>query len=249
MTTNDLFEKLRQLANDQHQAELGVVHNAQLAAMRAYNETPGRSTKENWDACREAFHETVERMAKHYLPDQAPAPEGERFKNRKQAFDWLQAQGYKISRGKFYQDCDAGQPPVHQDGTVSRFQVLQYGQQLDVERRSSIDASAMERDQAELKKIKAEADRAAMQAEAMRREHDRDWLPADQAWAAIAALVGDITNSIRHHLGSSIGELIYLAGGDPDRSQELLDGCEQVVAKALNEVCRRDHIEVVFNGD
>ena len=61
----------------------------------------------------------------------------ERFVNRKQALDWLKAQGYKVSQGKFYQDCAAGFPAVRKDGTVSRYQVMQYGQQLDIETRAA----------------------------------------------------------------------------------------------------------------
>ena len=38
--------------------------------------------------------------------DQGNAPPEERFKNRKQAHAWLQGEGYKVSRGKFYADCE-----------------------------------------------------------------------------------------------------------------------------------------------
>ncbi len=51
----------------------------------------------------------------------------DRFKNRAEAFAWLQARG-QISLGKFYQDCEAGMISVGPDKTVSKFQVMQYAE-------------------------------------------------------------------------------------------------------------------------
>ncbi len=243
----ELVTRLLEAAGDHDKAELGMVHNARIAAMRAYRERPGKETKSDWDAARQAHQEPVERLAAIYFPAEEKAPEGERFKNRKQALNWLQAQGYKVSQGKFYQDCEAGFPGIHKDGSVSRYQVMQYGQQLDVERRSG-ERVDYDREQDEARKIKADADRAEMQAETMRRQMDRDWLHSDQAWAAVAEIIGAIDDSLRFEFYGAQNEMVLLVGGHQDRAPQLYSLCEEVVGRALDQVASRAEINVDFAG-
>jgi len=173
------------------------------------------------------------------------AEEAERFINRKQGLNWLHAQGYKVSQGKFYQDCQAGFPVLHRDGSISRYQVMQYGQQLDLETRGTALISGGQ-DADEARKIKADADIKEMQANKMRREEDAEWLHADAAWMAIAGLLGVLKDSLRHHFHAGQGELIHLAGGDPARGPEVYESCEEIMARAFNEVARMEKIEGVF---
>ena len=157
----------------------------------------------------------------------------ERFVNRKQAFDWLVAQGYKVSRGKFYQDCKAGFPALHRDGTVSRYQVMQYGQQLDISARTFMPDSGKEDD---ARKAKAEADIAEMKAERMRRDEDALWLHAETAWAQMAAIVGVLRDNLHYQFYVAQNEIVHVAGGDMDRNHEVFEMCDGLVNKAFNEI-------------
>lgn len=177
--------------------------------------------------------------------DAATATAAERFVNRKQALNWLNAQGYKISQGKFYQDCAAGFPELHRDGTVSRYQVMQYGQQLDVSARSTVPDASREN---EARKAAAEADMAEMKAERMRRDEDVLWLHADQAWASVAALVGTLRDCLRHHFHTAQNELVHVAGGDMGRNHEVFEFCDDIVNKAFNEVAGAS-IDVTFEKE
>lgn len=160
----------------------------------------------------------------------------ERFANRKQALTWLTTNGYKISQGKFYQDCAAGFPPMHTDGSLSRFQVMQYGQQLDLATRT---AAVQQGDEASRRKEAAEAEIAEMKAERMRREEDKEWLHADQAWSIVAALVGSLRETIRHHLHSESAALVHVAGGNQERVHETFEFCEEIIGRAFNEVAAK----------
>ena len=243
--TTDLFPRLIAAATDQDKLELQLVHNGRVSAMREYQKSATKETKANWDAARAAYDETLVRFTARYFPEEAPAPEGERFANRKQALNWLQAQGYKISQGKFYQDCAAGFPSQHRDGSVSRYQVMQYGQQLDVESRGVASVSGG-REEHDDRRAKAEADIKEMEATKRRREEDADWLHADAAWMAIAGLLGVLKDSLRHHFHAGQGELIHLAGGDQARGPEVYEGCEELMGRAFNEVSRMEKIEGIF---
>ncbi len=174
-----------------------------------------------------------------------PAGEiAERFVNRKQALNWLQAQGYRVSQGKFYGDCKAGFPGLHRDGSLSKYQVLQYGQQLDLEARGTV-GERIDSSEHEARKLKAEAEIAEMKAERMRRDEDRLWLHADEAWAQVAALVGTLRDAIRHHLYAGQREIVQAAGGGQDRSQEAYECVDRLVSAAYNEVAG-EAIDVKF---
>jgi len=235
---------LQAAATEADQAELRMVQNGREAAMKAYNTAANKKNKEAWDAAREAYEETVDRLVARYFPEEAPEPVGERFKSRKQALDWLRTQGYKVCQGKFYQDIRKNNfPALHRDGSVSRFQVMQYGQRLDPAQQAPVadpDQGAR-KEWLEIRKLELEIEKR----ETENRREDERWLLKDDAWAAIAALIGTLLDSLRHHFYSSQGRLIHLAAGDVARSAELYEGCEGVIHKAFNEVAVQ-RIEGIF---
>lgn len=157
----------------------------------------------------------------------------ERFKNKKQALDWLHAQKYVVSNGKFYADCKKGTPPVGKDGSLSRYQVLLYGLSLE---RGSVGLEVVNTAEDDARKAKADADMAEMKAERMRRDEDRLWLHADQAWAAIAALVGALRDALRYHVHLAAREIVHAAGGDQERSHEVYELVDEVLARGFNDV-------------
>lgn len=164
------------------------------------------------------------------------------FKSRKAALTWLKGEGYKISQGKFYQDCGDGFPQVNKDGTVSKYQTLLYGQKLKGEKKAAEPLSARED---ELRKTKADADMAEMKAERMRREHDSMWLYSDDAYGQMAAIIGKLRDTIRHHLYTGQSELVYVAAGDQQRSQEVFESADAIIDAAFNEVAG-DEVVIVF---
>jgi len=163
--------------------------------------------------------------------------EAERFKSRKQALDWLKQNGHKVSTGKFYQDCAAGYPMVAADGSVSKYQVLSYANDLGTQARP--DLSVIESREFDQRKARADAEMAEMKAEKMRRESDKLWLHADDAWSVIAGLVGGLRDGIRHQLYTSRRELVHTAGGDQDLSMEFFEAVDAVIDSAFNETAKK----------
>lgn len=247
--SQDRFDKLLEVADKQGKAELGLAHNGRIEAMRAYQAKPGKEAKADYDAARDFYQETIDRLTRKYFPEEAPAPEGERFKNRIQALNWLQSQGYKISQGKFYQDCKAGFPAIHKDGTISRYQVMQYGQQLDIERRGGNGSTAQdlsaEKEELEVHKLRLDVQKREME----NRKEDANWLNKDEAWAQMAAVIGTLRDALRHHFHVGQAHLIHLAGGDPTRGPEVYEGAEEILARAFNEVVSAGRIECVFDAE
>lgn len=229
----DRLHTLLETANKQDQQELTVAHEAMIASLKAHGTAPTAATVANKNATREDFEATLDRLSAKYFPDDQPAPEGERFAHRKQAHNWLQAQGYKIGKTKFYEDCAAGFPALHKDGTLSRYQVMQYGQQQDVSTRSmpQFDQSAR-REDLEIRKLDADV----ILAEAKARKEDARWMLKEDAWAAMAAILTTLQDNIRHHLHEGQGLLVLHAGCAPERGPEMYEAALEMTGKAFGEL-------------
>ncbi|OGU01143.1 MAG: hypothetical protein A2079_05210 [Geobacteraceae bacterium GWC2_48_7] len=241
MSAPDL-EKLKAHVSGQDLEELNLACDGKASAMKAYKERPGKETKADYDAARDLHQETLERLWREHFPDDAPAPEGERFRNRKQAFDWLKAQGYKVSQGKFYGDCEAGSPTVHKDGSVSRYHVMQYGQQLDVERKGS-DQDSQKSDEADLRKRIAEAEIAERKNDREKRQMDSEWLHRSDALVQMAAIMGKTRAALRRRFYTGYQELIKKCGGDHARGNEVYEYLDNMLRQAFNEVAGNGKIE------
>ena len=142
----------------------------------------------------------------------------EYFKNRKKAHNWLKDEGYKVSQGKFYQDIsNNGFPAINADKSVSKYQVMVYAKQLDGA--TTTDLAAIERSEYLHRKEKADAEIAEMKAEKMRREEDALWVPADAAWAAMAATIGNLRYTIRRTIGDKQIKIVEKALTDVNVEQ------------------------------
>ena len=248
MATAPDFEKLMDIASASDREELELVSSCRTSAMAALKAHPGKDTKADYDASRDLLQETLERLHRTYFPEEAPTPEGERFKNRVQALNWLQAQGYKVSQGKFYGDCKAGFPVVQKDGGLSRYQVLQYAQQQDVERRNSpLDTSA-EETELNLRKLRAETQKKERENEDSRRELDQKWLHMDAAWEALAALIGSLQAALDHQCHVGAPGLVHSCGGNPTRAEETTQAAKGLVSNAFTEILSAGSIEGIFSA-
>lgn len=176
------------------------------------------------------------------------------YKSRAEAFrKFIQAQGLPVSQTKFYDDC-ARLQMVRTDKCIELASLVAYvKEELKISPATGLSLAERSRDEERSKdddrKAKAEADLKEMQAEEARRKLDEKWLHRDEAWASLAALVGILRDTLRHqfHVGSA--QLIQLAGGDPLRSPEVYEGCEETLNKAFNEVVSTGRIEGIFAED
>ncbi len=235
--TAPAFDKLLATAEGADKVDLTMAHNGVVVAAKAYRDKPGKQTKGDYDAARSMLEQTTARVAAKYFPEQA-GQESERFKNRKAAFAWLRGEGCKVSQGKFYQDCLAGNPAVHPDGSVSRYQVVLYAQRLNQERRPAGEAldRAAEKERLEIRKLELDIEKREIE----NRQLDDQWLQKEDAWAVVAALIGTLLDNLRHQFYAGQGRLIHLAAGDPGRGAELYEGCEELLNRAFNDTAARE---------
>jgi hypothetical protein len=254
MTANR-FDKLHELADEQHKAELDLANNGRTEAMNAYKKKPGRDTKGDLDAARDFYEETIDRFWGVYFPDDGPAQEGERFKNKKAALTWIVANhGNIVSQGKFFQDCGNGNPLVFPDKTVSKFSVLEYVLKLKSKNGSAsvnpADADlAVRKEKAET--LKAENDNriAQVKADEAERERDAKWMLREDHEDAMAAFAGLCEDIFRHRVYLDHQALRSAAGGIPAKDAEFSYELQEFCNRAFNDVANYKEIDVEFEEE
>lgn len=171
---------------------------------------------------------------------QPSAADGNFFKHRKEAWMWLKSQGYKVSQGKFYMDIEAtGFPVVSSDGSLSRYQVQVYGQNLAAKKQRVSTPEELSRFDSQYRADKAKAELLELELAEKRRESDAAWLRAADAWSVIAYEIGELKSAVRRKLYDELPALVDAVGGDRVRAPELYEALEGVVDEVWNDMAER----------
>lgn len=170
----------------------------------------------------------------------------ERFKNRKEALDWLQGRG-QISQGKFYTDCADGLVMVHPDKTVSKWQVMEYAEREFGQVRQTANSFdfAAKKERLELEKLELDIERKKKE----NRKDDREWIHRDIRDEREGALVGTILGEIRYHLDKSVPAIITICNGDPARLSDVKKEQEDAVFAAFRAIYEKNEIDITFEDE
>ena len=93
-------------------------------------------------------------------------------------------------------------------------------------------------------KLKAEVE----DKEVNNRNEAEKWLLKDEAYMLMAALVGLLQDTFRHHFHLMQNVLVLQAGGDQSLAPELYEDLEEVMAAAFNDVAQMGSVEVMFES-
>jgi hypothetical protein len=173
----------------------------------------------------------------------------ERFSSRKEAWEWVTAQGGTVSRGKFYDDGKKGLYRVHADKTVSRGSVAEYLLRLNGAAPTadfSLIDYTQEKQRLEVRKLDLEVAKL----EIATRAADREWTRTDDHWAHLAASLSLAKGNLEHFARLSASELVAVAGGDYHQAPQLADALmERVVNRAFNELALQRIDSGVFDDE
>jgi hypothetical protein len=215
-------EKLLEIVTDTEKTELTVLNNAVVKNIRAYRADPSVANKKNWDAAQEGFDNRVRQLWEKYFEDEE-AEEASKLKNIPAVVDYLDGQGWKISKSAAYKHKKEGKLRPGSDGRFSFRAVDKYARQWLEKKDGSESESAedlqAQKAQAELEKIKAQARHwdTKTKIELGQYVPREDW---DRELAARARVFkSDIENFIR----TEATEVIRIANGDPDKAPDLIE--------------------------
>jgi hypothetical protein len=182
----------------------------------------------------------------------------DRFKNRKEALDWLQQRG-QISQGKFYQDCDRGyveydgrQIPltVHADKTISKFQIMLYAEGIFGFTRQNIASVdlAEKKEKLSVEEQELKIDKLKREKHQSEREQNREWKHRDESDEQLAGIIGMLLDASDHQFYKGAPELIQISGGNPARVDEVYATMQALFSNAINEVLAAGQIDGVFEA-
>lgn len=170
------------------------------------------------------------------------------FKNRVEAHRYLQAEQIAVSRSKFYDDCEHYRL-VQPDKSIHLADLLAYVKRelktnaVSGQRLSELDM-ALTKEAADARKAVADADKAEMQAEAMRRELDKQWIRREAAEEETCVWVSRLRDAVAYHLSRDLPAIILACGGNPARQAETQARLDAAMAAACNEIANAEEITV-----
>jgi len=168
----------------------------------------------------------------------------ERFKNRKQAFEWLQQQGFQLSERTFYNACEAGSPAVGPDKTLSRFEVGEYLRKYERKYRKQSGNLSGIREDAETRKAVADAKKAEINAEQLQRELDKRWISREESDLETCTWTALLRDQIAARLTQALPALIHSAAGHIEQLPEAQAIIDQAITDACNDISDSGEVEV-----
>jgi hypothetical protein len=146
------------------------------------------------------------------------------YPNRLSAWEFINAQGWKISRGRFYQHADEKKVRPNREGKYNQKDLIRYAKRYLKKMDGSTSSEETEQLQqakadAEARKLRAQAEHWEIKTKALSGQYvDKEWFERELA-ARAAVFRSDIENFIR----SEASAMITIAAGDPARAPDLTD--------------------------
>jgi hypothetical protein len=219
--------------------ELKLAYSGRVAAMRAYQERPGKLTADDLTAAKKLYEQTFEQLAVKYFPRKV-AKAAREFKSQKDARQYLLDLGYKVSSGKFSQDAKkftTGKGDIHEA------ELLDYARG-NLRKDSDYTDNGAEREKAETRKAIAAADREEMKRDDERRALDKQWIEREAADLQTCAWAAMTRDAIAGRLKKDIPALIYAAGGDPARIPDVSAIIDQAITDGCNDIAGSGDVDV-----
>jgi len=247
--TNENTDALNQLLEACTQAEaneLKVLYNAQIQCLKAYQKDPTAQRKRDWDAARQGYEERFSELWRRYLSNE------EYLKNRLEAVQWLQDQGYKVKKSKVYNDARAGRLHICNDGSVRISDLRDYVQRQGLEPLREATEPDEASEDLQRQKIREELRKLQLQNE--REEFNRQkelgkYIPRENLELELASRAGVLDSGLRTDIKTHARDWVHLVGGRADLVPDFVEAILDVLDRRLNEYARMDRFEVLFEEE
>jgi len=242
---SDTLSQLLEVCSQSEAAELKVLHNAQIQCLKLYQQEPTAQRKRDWDAAREGLQECMDRLWSLYMEP----VQGEVLKNRLEAVEWLKSRGYKIGKSKFYADVKSKKVRLRNDGSVPVDELKRYVKNEGLVPLSR--STEMSVEEADLEEVKKRKEIEKLEWENKKRAFEYDlsqgkYLPRDQLALELASRAAVLDSGLRTRIKERGRELVHMAGGRPEQVPEVVGLIMDVLDEVMNEFCRMDRFQVVF---
>ena len=219
----DKFKQLMEVVTDGQKTELSILHNAHIRCAKKYNEEPTLANKRDWDAAKNGLDSVVALLwLEHTGSDDGAIPA-----NRLEAVSWLQAQGYKIAKTRFYSDCKKGLVVMRPDGSILPRELLRYAGAVALEKLASAGSGENHLDDLsglQEKKLKKEIEKLDWDNKRKAFEYDlaqSKYLPRSDFERELAGRAVVLDSGLRRMFAAEAARMIALVSGKAEKTPEL----------------------------
>ena len=152
------------------------------------------------------------------------------FKNRKEVFEYLKAQGNKISKTKLYDDVAKGKLPIQKDGTILKKDLGWYVKHPASNLVAGTAAVSLPQNLDDVQVRKIEADIRKSEAQALLAEKKAGMLSGqlidkDLFYGEIAARSAVFKSDLINFFRAKASDMIDLVSGDQKKATDLMEFC------------------------
>lgn len=238
----DSLERFNGLVAPQEWAELVVLHNAVVKTLGAYKDDSSGKRLKDWQAAKMELAAAEKRLMEKYdlaSADQWPSA----FSEKKEAYQYLLATGWKISQSNFYKHCAEGRlSPKKGSGKYTREAVDKYAgaylKRADTGKKVADEIETMQRRKLQLELENQEKKNAKLDHELAVAQGR--YVSREQVERELGGRAAIIKSGLDHLVQTRAFTWIELVGGDQAKAQELLDAMRDEFSKLLNEYARPD---------
>ncbi|MFZ7126396.1 MAG: hypothetical protein ACOWWM_09625 [Desulfobacterales bacterium] len=237
--TRSEIEKILEHGSEDERVRITTLYNASITTLKTYQDDNSRANLQNWQAAEDALTKAVDVVRDRIWPTEPV------LKDRKAALGWLKEQGYKISVGKFYQDCGKGLCVVGQDGTIRESALIAYSSQY----LKRIETEGGDSDPLQKQKLEVEIRRQLIkeQEDQLRLEKEQGkWLLRSDFSRELAARAGVLEQGLKNFLRTRMTDVVGMCGGDQAKLQTAIDFCLAELDVMLTEYATMDRFHVIF---
>ncbi len=240
-------QELTDIITPQEAEDLEIYNQATATCSAAYKRKPTTDNRKNWNSAREGYDQEVTRLWLKYEGHQ------DRFANVKAVLAYLNnpdGGGLKVSQGKLYGDAKKGLLKVQPDRSVLRTAVKQYlehpdsGLAVAEQENNEIDQNlAREERQLRIKIQKQKLKKAESEA----RKEDDAWMLKDEAWLAIAEIIGLIMAQLDRQGLERAPYYCQTVGAELVRAEDLTQIMADDRAELFNRISNTEEFALMFD--
>lgn len=241
---NAEVEKLLENADATDKAALTVLYNAWVNTFNTYKASSVKANLAEWQAAEKALRSKVEELTAKYFG----SPDAKVLADRKAAWQFLKDEGYKVSSQTVYNAANKGKLIVQADGTVTESDALAYAAK-------------------NLKKIsgkKGKPDKVAdglanenlslmqVRRKKLQFEYEKErgrYISKSDVRAEIAIKIAFLDAGIRHFFRTFLSDWVHRVGGNPRKTDMLLELINTELDRLFNEIGRFNDIDVIIVKD
>lgn len=242
-------DKLRAQVGQEEETELVILYNALVKNTNEYSADSSITNLKNWQAAKTALADCIADLQAKYQPASAqPGTEFEPTRKAIEVFRWLTANGWQISQRQFYDHVKEGKLPRDGSGKFTVRRAQKYARTFL--RRTETGKTLAEDDSA-LAREKLQAEIKLKQTQERRESHrlsveQGKYLPRDEVETMLAARAAILDADFEHLAYTKAPELVALVGGDPSRTDQLLQALLSARDEWLNRYATTREFDVEF---